>query len=360
MWAVSDAFLDALHFPQKRVTRATYQVPGGVEVPLRVKGGTVKMDDSARYRRTASLSLFGSTADYEKVMTPGTLFRISHGLNMGTTSELVPVFCGEVSSGNQTLGGNRGDITIPLVDRAVWLGRSDFTIPFTPTSVTRAAAISQAVAAAIPGVVIITTSTDVGDLGNGKLWTGSRLDAISQLAADAAAESFFLPDGTYLIRNQPSISEKVSWTLRGLVKGGERARPQDRLYNTVIVTPTASDGSQTWTQQTAQITDPLSPRHPSKVGIVPYFLPSATATSADTALTAARARLSRIQGNTDSLSLDTISNPALEGGDVIRLIIPKTGDEPAQIFQHIVDGFSMDLVTGAMRLSTRSQSEAIA
>jgi hypothetical protein len=53
-----------------------------------------------------------------------------------------------------------------------------------------------------------------------------------------------------------------------------------------------------------------------------------------------------------------ISNPALEGNDAIRVVTPAVNTDPANIFQHFVDSFTLDLVSGSMNLSTRAQAVA--
>ena len=130
----------------------------------------------------------------------------------------------------------------------------------------------------------------------------------------------------------------------------------DRLYNTVVVRPSTTDGSQTWTQQVVQITDTTNPRHPDKIGVVPYFWSSPTIQNAGQAITAAYTILFRVLGTTETLDLGLISNPALDGNDVIRVITPQVNQDPADIFQHFVDTFTLDLVTGSMSLGTRSQA----
>ena len=361
MQATTTAFLEALRKGQRRQTTVTYTVPGGQPVAVTMKAGQVMLDESNRIRRRANLTVFGSTADYLAMMTPGCRFRIRHGLilNSGQSNTLVdfPVFTGEVNSGRQALGGDSGEIQLPLVDMAQWLTRAKFLVPFTlAAGVSRVAAISAIVTSAMPGTIINNTSTDLGTLGADKVWTGSRTDAISGLNSDGGTESFFAPDGSYVIRDQISLSSLPVWTVRGLLKpGGERARPMDQLWNTVVVKPTATDGSQTWEQQIVQIVDPLSDRHPSKIGVVPYEMSAPTLASATTARIAGTTRLNRLLGTADALSFDMIGNPALEGGDVLRIIVPATGQEPANIYTHAVSSYTLDMHTGNMRLGTRSQ-----
>lgn len=356
MWPVTNLFLEALRKPQKRITTGTYTVPGGEPVEIRFKSGRVSLSDQNRIRRRADITVFGRTADYQAMMTPGTLFRIEHGLRMGNITETVPVFCGEVNRGRQLFGGGAGEIVLPLLDLGGWLARSDFVEPFAPSAgTTRIQAITDVVQDARPGTTVIVTATDTGTIGRNQMWTGSRWDCISDLTADGGTEAFFQPDGTFLIRNQPTLSTPSSWSPNGVLSAAARERPMERLYNTVVVRPSATDGSQTWTQQVVSITDPAHERHPDKIGVVPYFLPSPTASTAAIAQRAGQLRLSRVLGTSETLNLGLISNPALEGGDVIRVVTPQIGNEPANIFQHIVDSFAFDVMTGGMSLSTRAQ-----
>lgn len=355
MWNVPDQFLKALGKTQKRDTLVTFQNPGGAVESIDWKTGSVTLNVSSRIRRTGDLTVYAQASDFDRIMLPGTVFRITHGLVLGSLP-LVPVFCGEINRGSMSLGGPAGTLRLPLVDLGTWLARSDFSAPFAPGNISRAAAIQAIVADARPDTLFDTAGAhDTGTIGVGKLWTGSRLDAISTLCADGGLEAFFGPDGTYVIRDQPTLSTTPAWTIRGLVKAGERQRPLDKLYNRVEVNPAATDGTQTWTQQVAEITDTSSPRHYSKIGRVTYRMNAPTALTGMAALRAAQIRLARLQGRDDSLNLDMIGNPALEGGDVLRIVIPETGQKPADLFTHMVEGFTMNLATGGMMLDTKSQ-----
>lgn len=355
MRAVTNRFLQALQYPHKLTSTFTYTVPAGQPVTLQVAAGTVTLDTSQRTRRTAALTVYGSQADYEAMTTPGAAFHIDHGVDFGGgQTEQVAVFHGELTSAVQRVGD--GTITLQLADHMNWLARCGLVVPYSPlASHSRTAAISDLVTTAKPGTTVIVTASDTGAVGSQNVWTDSVVDAITSLCRDGAMDAFFQPDGTFLISDMPSASSAVAWTASGLIESVERARPMDRLYNTVVVRPSATDGSQTWTQQTAAITDTNDPRHPSKIGVVPYFWSSPTAYSVSTAVRAAQAILFRVRGTTETLNLGLISNPALDGNDLIRVVVPELNQEPANIFQHFVDGFTLDLSSGSMTVQTRMQ-----
>lgn len=355
MRTVSAQFLQALQAPHDLVSVFTYTPPGGSATTLRVQSGTVTVDSSQRTRRTAGLTVYGTQADYEAMTAPGTAFHIDHGIDYGANqTELVSVFHGELTRGEQRVGD--GTITLQLVDHMNWIARCRLISPFAPAAATsRVQAITSIVQTAKPGTTVISTASDLGTIGSQNVWTNSGVDVISGLCKDGAMDAFFQPDGSFLICDQPTATTTPAWTIKGILESVTRQRPFDKLYNTVVVQPSATDGSQTWPQQIAQITDTANDRHPSKIGVVPYFWPSPTAASAPAALRAAQAILFRVMGSTETLSLGMLSNPALEANDVIRVIVPEVNNEPADIVQHFLDSFSLDLVSGSMTAATRSQ-----
>lgn len=356
MWPVTDRFLSAILATPSYITTATFTPPGGTATAVQVEGGSIRLDESSRVRRTGGLTIYGGADVYRLVNTLGGVLHIDHGLKFGRDSETVPVFHGELTETAQELGG--GSIGLTLGDLMVRVGRSRFLTPFSPAAaMTRTDAIANIIQGAIPGATVINRSSDTGTVGSGVVWQDSRTDALTDLTKDGGTEVFQLPDGTFIIRDVRTLSGSPDWVVSRSLESASRKRPADKLYNTVVVRPSAADGSQTWTQQVAQITDVTHPRHPDNIGVVPYFWDSPTAQSAAAALAAAQSILSRVLGTTETLDLSMITNPALEGGDVLRVIAPGIGQEAAQAFKHYLDSFSLDLVTGSMGAGTRSAED---
>jgi hypothetical protein len=104
--------------------------------------------------------------------------------------------------------------------------------------------------------------------------------------------------------------------------------------------------------QTVSITDSTHPRHTSKIRTRPLRWEAKSAMTTGEALAAATILLNRTLGSTETLQLGSVSNPALEAGDV--LTITDITDTGRVNVTHIVDGFSLDLVTGDMTVATRS------
>lgn len=356
MWPVTERFIAALPKPHRIVTQVTYTQPGKSPVDVELKGGDVTVDAGSRVRRRANLNLYGSATDFKAMTVEGTLFRVLHGIDYSGTQELVPVFCGEVLSGSREFGRGAGAISLPMQDLGGWLARSDFITAFVGSvGQTRAAVIASIVSGSRPGTTVINTSVNGGTLSSSKVWFGSRSDAIAQLANDGGLETFFQGDGSFLIRDAPTRLTKAVWQTTGVLKRAARTRPLDKLYNTVVVQPSATDGSQTWPQQIVAVTDVNHPRHPSKIGVVPYIYKSTTAATNFDANAIAVRLLAKVLGNMETLDMESISNPALEASDVIRVATPRLNNDPPEIFQHFVDSFTLNLSTGSMRADTRSQ-----
>lgn len=354
MWVVSTEFLEAIVTAPQYVVSATFTQPDGTHGPLTIQSGTVKVDSTQNIRRTCDLVVLGGSAFYQQLMTPGTVLDLACGVSMGGVRELVPVFHGEVTDGKQDLGGY--SISLSGGDMAVRLARNRFATAFTPGNVTRVAAIRAALQSSMPGATLVDLSSDRGVITAATSWASqaSPVDVFSDLSKDGGTEVFQRPDGVWVLRDRPVIDSGTVWTLQRSLKTASRERPLDALYNAVVVTPSASDGSQTWTQQVVELTDATHPLHKSKIGFSPYFWSSPTAGSAAAAVAAGQSILSRITGATQTLDLSLVANPALEGGDVVTVIAPAVGQEHAQAFRHFIDGFSFDLATGSMTASTRS------
>lgn len=356
MWALSERFLDALKYPHQIVTRVTCTIGSSVEeVPI-TRAGTVTVDGTNRVRRRANISIIGSRSFIKKMRTPGAVFRINHGLRFTSDEELVPVFTGELSPGGQGFGVQEAAFT--LLDWGAWLARTPLTSPYTPVSTTsRVAAVQTLVAQGRPGTTFVNEVGGGGQVGQSRMWEGNRLDAISEILRDATAVGFFLPDGSWVTRRLPTLETPAVWTIApgdgGTLSGGSNNQALEVGPNTIIVRPTA--WWQSWTQQVVSITDTNDPRHPSKVGVIPKVVESATLGTAVEARLLGRAQLSAWEGVQDNLQLDAISNPALEAGDVIRVITPTVGEDAAEAFQHYVNGFTLNLATGGMSVSTRRQ-----
>jgi hypothetical protein len=360
VWSVSAAFLDALPAGPRYSTTVTVTPPGGTATTLGFVSGSVKVTGTQLTRRTADLVVSGGSDLYGLLSTPGAVVKVRHGVEyLWGDPEYVPVITGELSQAGKTLGD--GTIAISVADFWQRVDAADFTASYSPnTATTRVAEITAQLQAAVPGTTVTNTSTDTGTVATVQTWD-SRADLIKQLATDGGVEVFFSPDGNAVIRNEAQVTDSPVWAIRpgigGTLETLARKRPLDKVYNTVIVTPSSLDGAQTWAVQTVTITDTTHPRHASKIGVRPYKWEARSTMSATQALTAALILLNRTLGSTETLQLGALANPALEAGDVLTIVDPVDGG--LETITHIIDGFSLDLTSGSMSVDTRSSSEAV-
>jgi hypothetical protein len=186
--------------------------------------------------------------------------------------------------------------------------------------------------------------------------------AINTLATDGGFDAYFDREGRILLENVKTSDDAVVWTATagdgGVLVTAETGLDVQRLYNTVVVKPSATDNSQTWTAQVASLT--TGDRAPANLGVtIPYFLASPTISNTAAALKVAQQLLGKVTGTPETLQADMIGNPALDEGDVIEVLIP--GDDlagtAATLWRYYVDTITWDLVSGGMTVKARNEGE---
>ena len=360
MLAVSQDFRTAIPRGHQVVTVCTSTVPGGTPATLTVSAGTVNADRSQRIRRTApNIAVRGGSDLYEQLSTPGCRITVDHGFDFGGgVRELVPLIRGELSSAALQLGD--GLIQIAVADLWQGIAGADFLAPYSPAvTARRVNEIAAAVVAVYPGITVRNTATDRGTIGTAQAWT-SRADMITALANDGGSEAYFAADGAFVIRDQRQISDAVAWLIKtgpgGTLETLTRNRPLDRVFNTVVLEPATADPSQDWDQVVVQITDLDNPRHPARLGrVAPFRYSAPTLLTEAAAIDVATQLLTKVQGSTETLSLGAMANPALEEGDIVRVLTPIDGGNT--IVNHFLDSYSIDLVSSSMSCGTRASQE---
>lgn len=358
-WPTSDAFRAAVAQSHTLAYSITLATPGGASIPLTLSSGTVSGQSGQVIRRTANLQVFGGSTVFRQLSVPGATCAVQYGIDFGGgVRELVPMIKGELSTAAADLGD--GLIAVNLADFGQRLQGTPFLVPQSPAATAgRIATASSAVTGGV-STTVASTASDTATIGSGNTFS-DRAGMVQKLLGDAGAEGYFLPDGTFQIRDLPQVTDPYVWTFSpgtgGTVKQSKLNRPLDKLYNTVVVQPASLDGSQSWTQVVVQITDTGNPRHPNYIGTRPYVWQSPSIMSTAEAQSVGAKILGRLQGSTDSIALGAVSNPALDVGDVVRIANPT--DSGTELLQHLIDSFTFDLAAGDMTLATRSAAEAL-
>lgn len=360
MYTVSSDFIASIPAGTRVFTTATVKVDA-VTYSVQLSDGSVSVRDGNVHRTfTGSLSHASLTSSelYDLLSNEGAILNVSVGFDWGSTTESVAVFAGRISRASLSVAEPR--VSVTAADFGYDLAQQTLIPALTQAvGTTRRAAIAAIVTAGFPGVTVTDTATDTGTLISEQTWSGTRWDAIKQLATDGNMECFFAPDGRFIIRDIPTISTPV-YMLRtsdgGTITSYSRERPLDKLYNAVVVKPKNTDGSQTWSQVYVEITDTASQRHKSKIGVRSVAVDNVSGSEAE-ATAVANAKLLQVQGRTETVALQAIANPALELGDTVQVIAQPWLDTPATAVTHIVDSYTFNIKDWSMSIATRNMGE---
>ncbi|WP_381801226.1 DUF5047 domain-containing protein [Streptomyces niveus] len=349
MYLVSARFLPRLAEPHRVVTEVLlFRPDGGVE-PLPHTGGSVTVDRGQAVRRTctvttADVGLIPRTAA-DELSVYGAKLRISRGVDYGDgTQELVPL-------GVFRLDSVDGD---PVFGPATLAGKSlecvvsddRFTEPYTATG-TVGSAITALVRRSIPDAEILLTAADAA-IGS-RTWDveADPWTAAQEIAATAGAEVYCNADGVFVIAElpDPQTTQPV-WTIAagegGVYIKGTRGMSSAGVFNGVLARgENATDGVPP-VQALVTDDDPGSPTYwGGAFGHRPVFYSSSTLTSVGACQLAAALKLRAAKAPNARGDFSSLPNPALEPGDVLRVIHPDRTKE-----LHQVQSFTVPLEVG--------------
>jgi hypothetical protein len=367
MLDVSGRFIQTALRGGKLLSRVTCAPPGGEPIELDWTAGSVSCSLSSASRYTAPLRIAPSDRYdvFELVTTPGARFAVDTGFDYRRgASELIGMGRYELAQDGADLAG--GDISVDLVDDWAKLERAEYLGTFTPSAGLRGEIIQTAVLEALPTVTVKLlatggTYTPAADPDPPLSWD-SRTKLISDMANDGGLDCYFDGYGNFVIRDEPTINTQAPvWTFRqGLgsnVTAGDRSRPFDRFYNTVVVLPI--DESQTWPAQVVEITDPDHPLHKSRYGPAIYKYRSPTLDSAESALAAGITKLQKFKGTPETLSVTSFGMSALEAGDTVTALIAPSATSRGITAFHMLEATTFDLATAGLTASTSSTDRAL-
>jgi hypothetical protein len=349
MYPTTDRFLKRLAESHTPVTRVQLFLTDGRVVDLDHTGGSVPVDRANAIRRTCTVtcpdpSLIPRTPT-DQLATYGARLRITRGVDYADGSqELVPLGVfrlddvdGDVSEGPISLQGKAIEIIV---------AEDAFTEPYTATG-TVVGAITALIQRSIPDADVISQITDA-PIGSRTFdveadpWAGAQ-----EIAAAAGAEVYTNADGVFVISTLPDLMTATPvWAVeateggvyikanRGMssagVKNGWLARGENTTENVAPVSYLAVDD------------DPNSPTYwGGKFGRRPGFHASSTLTTTAACAQAANLRLAAGKAPNASGDISSLPNPALEPGDVIRVMHPDGSRE-----LHQVASFSVPLDEG--------------
>lgn len=348
MYPASDRFLPRLAESHTPITEVLLFKTDGQVVTIEHTGGSVAVDRGQAIRRTctvtsADVSLIPLTPA-DQLATYGARLMIRRGVEYGDGStELVPlgVFRLDQVSGNPA----EGPVTLTGKDISVIVTDDKFTAPYQVTG-TVVGAITSLVTRSIPDAQILSSIVDA-PIG-ARAWDadGDPWAACQEVAAAAGAECYVNSDGAFVIAELPDLLTAIPvWSVEategGMYVKGDRSMSSDGVHNGVLAKGEGA-GAGAPVQYLAVDDDPGSPTYwDGPYGRRPTTYSSSTLTTVGACAAAANLQLRAAKAPNSKGDLSSLPNPALESGDVIRVMHPDGLKE-----LHQVAGFTVPLDNG--------------
>lgn len=330
VYPVSDRFLARIAESHTVVTRVTLFLTTGEVVDLPHTGGSVTVDRGQAIRRTCTVtcpdpSLIPRTPA-DQLATYGARLLVQRGVDYGDgTEELVPLGLfrldsvdGDISDGPVTLQGK--DLSAVVVD-------DRFTAPFAATG-TAVAAVTELIRRSLPDASVLSSVVDVG-IGRRTFDTESDpWAACQELAAAAGAEVYATADGEFVIATLPDLlTTEPAWEIAaeegGVYISATRGMASDNVFNGVLARGENSSDGIPPVSYLATDDDPGSPTYwGGPFGRRPAFYSSSTLISSASCQAAARLKLAAAKAPNAAGDITALPNPALEPGDVLRIVHP--------------------------------------
>ncbi|MFI1830674.1 DUF5047 domain-containing protein [Streptomyces sp. NPDC020412] len=361
MYPVSERFLQALSGSYSPITQATLFRADGIVEQLAIIGGTVTVDRSQQSRRTCSitfadLSLIPRTAA-AALATFGARLRISRGVRLGEDRELVSVGVFRVDSISGDI--DTGPVTFTGKSLESFIADDRFTAPYRASG-TAVGAITALIQRSAPGSAIDSARAVDAPIGprsydvEGDPWA-----AVTEIGTTIGCEVYCDADGVFVVAPLPDIATTTPvWTIAaghgGAYIQANRGMSTEGVRNGWLVRGENTESNVAPVSALVVDNDPGSPTYWSgPFGRRPGFYTSPTITTTAAATAAGTLKLRASVAPNATADISTLPNPALEPGDVIRVVYPDGTRE-----LHQVHSFPIDLGVGApMALQTISAKE---
>lgn len=361
MYPVSDRFLKRLAESHQVATRVQLFLTTGQVVDLEHTGGSVTVDRSQAIRRSCTVTCADPSliprSPTDQLATYGARLRVARGVYYGDgTSELVPLGLFRLDSVDGDI--SEGPVTLQGKDLSAIVADDKFTEPYTATG-TIVGATAALIQRSIPDADVISLIVDA-PIGSRTFdveadpWAGAQ-----EIAAAGGAEVFCNADGVFVIATLPEllITPPV-WSVEaaegGVYISGKRGMTSDNVKNGWLARGENTADNVAPVSYLATDNDPNSPTYwGGKFGRRPGFYSSSTLTSLAACTQAANLKLAQGRAPNATGDFSSLPNPALEPGDVLRVLHPDGSRE-----LHQVASFSVPLDEGGdFPISTISAKE---
>lgn len=361
MYSVSDRFLQRLSESHTVATRVQLFLTDGQVVDLEHTGGSVTVDRGQSIRRTCTVTGCDVTliprTPTDQLATYGARLRLARGVDYGDgTSELVPLGVFRLDAVEGDLG--QGPVTLQGKDLSAVITDDKFTVPYTATG-TVVSAVTALIVRSIADAAVITDIVDVAIGRRAFDVEGDPWAAVQEIAAVAGAVVYPNADGVFVIATLPDLlTTEPVWAVEategGVYISGTRAMTSDSVFNGVLARGENTADNVAPVSYLATDDDPNSPTYwGGPFGRRPDFHTSSALITLGACTQAANLKLAAAKSPNAGGNFSSLPNPALEAGDVLRVL-----HEDGTRELHQVAAFTVPLdLGGDFPISTISAKE---
>lgn len=385
MWPVSAQFTDELKKPVHSIVAKVEFLDTDFNPVSEINNyspdsvlidGTVDVDVSRGTRRTLTMSVlnpegnytpdgsvWSANADWDGFFYVNRLIRLSRGVKYedGST-ELAPIGTFMVDKADALV--ERGMSSVVITGSDLWkkFTKSQFGAPTTFTSGTTLNSMITTIATAA-GVTRLNLDPLLGRTSASNSLQRdysfeedeTRSDALLKVCGDYGLEVFFDPMGVLVTREFSNPFDRATvWyydEADDLAFFIRSTIDDDRLYNHVVVVGTAkaNDGGVIYRAELSD-TDPASPTNITRIGDRVFRYSSSVLGSQEAVNKSVYTIFYSHFLLSNSVSMDAICNPALEGNDVVWVAENKFLSMDTRF---LLDRFSIPLITTKQKLSMK-------
>lgn len=344
MYSCTPRFLATLPESYNPVTECLLFLTDGSVRSVDHIGGTVNVDRAQQCRRTCSVSAPDPTliprTEADKMLLYGAQLRVSCGVQVGAYRELVPVGVFRIDDVDGDVDDGPAVITGQSLECIVADDR--FYAPWRATG-TAVGAITSLIQRSIPAAVVVALVTDAAIGPRTFDVDADPWDAVRELGAVLGAEVYCDAGGTFIIAALPDLStSQPVWTVnageRGVYVSAKRGMSTKAIKNGVLA---RGENAEAGTPPVAKLVvddDPTSPTYWSgPFGRRTEVISSSTLTTEAACEAAASLRLRSSKAPNSTAHLRSLVNPALEAGDVIRVVYPTGAPDLVQAASFAID-----------------------
>lgn len=360
MWKMSPTAQQVITTSHQISVRATANTAALGSVTVPVTGGSVTADATSQVRRTATVTIADPTlwpANPLDVLSPlGSELVVEYGIAIpGRDMEWVPLITGVITDVERATPASQG-LQVTLTDRSSKVEEDEFVSPtqIGGTGATYVQVLASLVQHLYPAVTVLDTTGNTTVCPQLDVQKARWSEGVEQITVAIGAEAYFDQVGRLVVRPQPTLAGSPVWQANigpgGVIVSETSAQKRELVFNQVIASGMRSDGT-TPVYAIAQDTDPSSPTlYGGPFGAKTRRYASALLTTQPQALAAAQALLERARGEQATVTLTTVTNPALEPGDVFAV-----NTRTAQTL-YVIDKVTVPLEPGsAQQITTRSK-----